>query len=162
MLLWFQINILMDIESLHYISYYVQHIETLKRKALHRLFSNCWLHPLYKWFVKSSNLIQWKNYKRNTCFHTVEKCFKIHFALRSWRIFLMSLFYLRIKWALQNSKKSGCINIFCDMNSILGYQMTRIEFIVSWNRKMFQNSHGRSSLPRAAVEAQEQVPIIPN
>ena len=118
-LLWCQINILMDIEPLHYISYV--HIEIWKRKALHRLFSNCWLHPLYKWFVKSSNLIQWKNYKRNTCFHTVEKCFKIHFALRSCRIFLMTLFYLRIKWALQNSKKSGCINIFCDMNCIMGY-----------------------------------------
>ena len=32
MLLGFQINILMDIESLHYISYYVQHIETFKEK----------------------------------------------------------------------------------------------------------------------------------
>ena len=134
----------------HYISY-VQHIETLKRKALHRLFSNCWLHPLYKWFVKSSNLIQWKNYKRNTCFHTVEKCFKIHFALRSCRIFLMTLTFICVSNELYKTAKNQDVSTSSVIWIVSGG--TRIEFNVSWNRKMFQNSHGRSSLPRAAVEA---------
>ena len=58
-----------------------------------------------QWFVKSPNLIQWKNYKRNTCFHTVEKCLKIHFALRSWHIFLMTLFWSAYQMSFTNKQK---------------------------------------------------------
>ena len=138
----------------HYISY-VQHIETLKRKALYRLFSNCWLHPLYKWFVKSSNLIQWKNYKRNTCFHTVEKCFKIHFALRSCRIFLMTLTFICVSNELYETAKNQDVSTSSSVIWIVTWG-TRIEFIVSWSRKMFQNSQGEilSAQSCSTMEAQ--------
>ena len=55
-----------------------------------------------QWFVKSPNWIQWKNYKRNTCFHTVEKCLKIHFALRC---FLMTLFWSAYQMSFTNKQK---------------------------------------------------------
>ena len=116
--------------------------------------ADMWMFP--KWFVKSSNLIQWKNYKRNTCFHTVEKCFKIHFALyRSCRIFLMTLTFICVSNELYETAKNQDVSTSSSVIWIVTWG-TRIEFIVSWNRKMFQNSQGEilSAQSCSTMEAQ--------